>query len=50
MGALEELVNMVYVEGDVIKTACCLFIFGFALEFVLGICNIIKSGYSTVRR
>lgn len=47
---MEELFNMIYVEGDVIATACHIFLFGFALDFVLGFANILKSGYSTVKK
>lgn len=47
---MNELIEMIYVEGDVIKTACSMFIFGFGLEFVLGFANLIKTGYSTIRR
>ena len=47
---MEELIQMIYVEGDVIQTGCRIFMLGFCMEFVLGICNLIKSGYSTIRR
>ena len=47
---MEDLLQMIYVEGDIIQTACRIFIVGLGMEFVLGICNLIKSGYSTVRR
>ena len=47
---MEDLLQMVYVEGDIIQTACKILIFGLSMEFVLGICNLIKTGYSTIRR
>lgn len=47
---MNELVNMIFVEGDVIHTAVKLFVFGFSLEFVLGFANIIKTSYSSIRR
>ena len=47
---MQELFDMVYVQGDVIATAVHMFIFGFALDFVLGFANILKSGYSTVKK
>lgn len=47
---MEDLLNLIYVEGDIIATSCRIFIFGFALDFVLGFANILKSGYSTVRK
>ena len=47
---MEDLIQMVYVDGDVILTACHIFIFGFCIELVLGFANIIKTGYSSIRR
>ena len=47
---MTELVEMIYEEGNVILTACNMFIFGFSIYFVLAFANIIKTSYSSIRR
>lgn len=47
---ITELMEMIYVDGNIIETACRIFIFGFSIDLILGFANIVKSSYSTLRR
>ena len=47
---MTDLINMIYVEGNIIETACRIFIFGFSVDLILGFANIIKTSYSSLRR
>lgn len=47
---MEALIEMIYVDGNVIETCCRMFIFAFSIELVLGFANIIKTSYSSIRR
>ena len=47
---MSDLINMIYVEGNIIETACRIFIFGFSIDLILGFANIIKTSYSSLRR
>lgn len=47
---MSDLINMIYVEGNIIETACRIFVFGFSIDLILGFANIIKTSYSSLRR
>ena len=46
---MQDLINMIYVEGNILLTMCNIFIFTFALDFVLSMCNILKAGSRSAR-
>ena len=39
---MEDIYNIIYVEGDIVQTCVRLFIFALSLVFCLGVFNIIK--------
>lgn len=46
---MTELINMIYVEDNLLLTMVQMFVFAFALDFVLSMCNILKSGARSSR-
>lgn len=46
---MQEIVNMILVDGDPIATGVNIFVFGFILTFVLGFANIIRDGIRTAK-
>lgn len=46
---MTELINMIYVEDNLLLTMVQMFIFAFALDFVLSMCNILKAGSRSTR-
>lgn len=46
---MQDLVNMIYVEGNILLTMCNIFIFTFVLDFVLSMCNILKAGARSIK-
>lgn len=45
---MDDIFNMIYVEGDILKSVCCMFMLVILFEFVLSIICIIKSAYKSV--
>lgn len=39
---MQELIDMVYVDGDLIQTSVRMFVLVITIEFVLGFANLIK--------
>lgn len=46
---MDAIINMIFVEGDLILTFVHMFVFVFSLEFVLGFANLIKGMGKSVR-
>lgn len=46
---MQDIVNMIYVEDNLILTCVNMFVFTFAIELVFGFANLIKGMKGTVR-
>ena len=46
---MSEIVNMIYSENNLLLTMVNMFVFAFALDFVLSMCNILKAGARSTR-
>lgn len=45
---MNELFELIYVQGNLLATACRIFILGFSFDMVLNICSLIGSSKDSV--